>query len=470
MKLENFPQNYRVCFRRGFQRKFMNEIRKPIFSQNSDTHWTLIVAKKLRKNPATIYDYWKENHRLGVRECLLLLEFFPIMKNTINDWIEDIKSPSELRAKSGYILAKRYPKEVRRKWAQKAGKISGAKNLLKGREYFVEIGKLGKIATYKKYKDKTSEWGLKGGLKIAEVQPLTKQEKKIVDLNKKFDITFKTHYSLRNLNFDFVYFSQDKPLIFEEVTDEPPYRGYLFQKLVDLYERLSEIKKINPNGILLFTLRFKKRTSKCDIIVPVDIIRFLLELDIIPVFMDIKRMVEKSRMVIESTLENENSKFLIELKDYIQDFVSTEFEKRKNRKKAMSIREMKSEFNENEEKVHNILMELQLNPKGKTILEKNNEAFIVLDNYFELNRQRYSVLVTTNTKNSYTLAKRCGTVAGYCFAIKKFFDPEMKCITIIMNSKENSKPIGRHFYYLRKYSDLITVEDNLKIDLQKFLR
>jgi hypothetical protein len=215
MKLENFPQNYRVYFRRGLQRKFIDEIRKQIESQNSDKHWTLIVAKKLGKNPTTIYDYWKENHRLGVRECLLLLDFLPNMKNTIEDWIEDIKSLSELLAKSGYTLAKRYPKEVRRKWTQKAGKISGTKNLLKGREYFVEIGKLGKIATYKKYKDKTSEWGLKGGLKIAEIQPLTEQEKKIVELNKKFGIPCKTHYSLRNFNFDFAYFSQDKPLIFE---------------------------------------------------------------------------------------------------------------------------------------------------------------------------------------------------------------------------------------------------------------
>jgi hypothetical protein len=181
-------------------------------------------------------------------------------------------------------------------------------------------------------------------------------------------------------------------------------------------------------------------------------------------------MIEKSRIAIKSFLESGESKSLIELKDYIQDFISTEFEKRKNRKKAMSIKEMKSKFNENEKKVHNVLIELRLNPTGKTILESGNNACIVVDNYFELNEQRYSVLVTTNTKDSYTLAKRCGTIAGYCFAIKKFFDPKMKCITIIMNSRENSKPIGRYFDYLKKYSDLTTIEDNLKTDLQKFLR
>lgn len=468
--LRIFPLEYRVCFKPDYQREFMKKVKNSIESQTRDVHWTSIAGKRLGKSFATIYDYFHENHRLGVKEVLLLLEFIPDSMTEVNSWVESIKSPHEIHAFVARILVEKYSKETRRIWTQKAGKAGGTKNLLKGREYFVKIGKLGKKATYRKYKDKTSEWGEKGGLKIAEIQNLTTQEKKIASLNNKHGLSFQTHYTLKNFNFDFVYFKNDKPTVFEEVTEEPPYKGYLFFKLVDLYERLNAIKQYNQNGILLFTIRSRKKTQRGVIVASCDILYMLLELGIIPVFVDIESSMVESRESIKGMTQVPYKNKLEKFKEHTKKFVFNELEKRKNRRKASSRRESERGFYQNEEKVHYILTSLGLAPKAKVRLEGKNCNFIVPDNMFKLNGQEYCVFVTSNTKNPYTLAKKCGTIAGYCFVIKKFFDSQMKCIAIVMDGKQNSKPIGKYFSYLKKYADIVTTETNLKTDLEKLFK
>lgn len=467
MELKNFSSEYRVCFKPGHQKKFMEEVKRAIESQNSDKHWTLIVGEKLGKSFATIYDYLHENHRLGVREVLLLLEFVPHLKNEINNWIESIKSPREIHARVTYLLVEKYPREVRRRWAQKAGKAAGTKNLLKGREYFVKIGKLGKKATYKKYRDKTCEWGKKGGLKVAMQQPLTTQEKEIIRINKKFGIkNFQTHFQFKETVFDIVYFCNGHPIVFEEITDAIPFRNHCFARVLDFYEKMRLLKTDNILTPLITTLRMKKES----ISVPPEFLLMMLKLDILPIFYENKKMLRKSRKLIKYYLSNKSekaNKIISELREQVKKFAEERLDILKTRKIASSMRESQTSFLDDERRIDRIIREVGLKPLGKVVLRKEKYS-LTTDNAFDLSRNRFYVFITKIGNGRTAIRDKIRFLAGYCFVVKKFLEPKAKCIAVLSNFNKSITG-GKWGEYLRRYADIVTTEYNLKTELEKYI-
>jgi transcriptional regulator with XRE-family HTH domain len=431
------------------------------------------LAKKLEFSRDSVISKYKKGLRLP--SCGTVKKIVKIAKISPDRLIGNIKEirkenwwREECGRKGGITTFKKYGsqfykklnKRLQEKYDYEYFKNLGLKTYKKyGREHMRKMAsKVGKLLPIL-YPEKKKEWGKKGGMIGTQRQKPTKQEINLIKENIKSGITnFEIHKSIGNSenfkNFDFVYFKDDKVTLVEEVTDVPPERGLIYPKVLDAYKSKKFLERHGLNLPLILTLNTAKKSGNRIRRIPLDAIFILLSEKILPVF-DNRNRISLIKKILDNHFDFES--YLNQVMIWLEREIKIRI---KDIKKG-SESQLKSPLTSYEKKLHKTLINNGFKPKGKFIL-KSKYGETVVDNCLELKNKRIYFEVREFT-NRNSLLKSLEIHAGRFFVIKKLYDPDCMCISVLLSKGKityngDSKPIK----YLKDYADLIINNENLK--------
>jgi hypothetical protein len=340
-------------------------------------------------------------------------------------------------------------KIVRDKWIRKKIKSRDNRSTVKtikrkyGISFFKKIGKIGgknqQFFWSLENRLKQVECGRRGGINRIKNQKLLNEKERILAReNKKLKLIFKSNYFLTDdLNFDFVYFENNKVIGVEEVTLNP------FRGLADFINKRERLNREIP-----FILTFEEITP--------EIVLFLLDNNIIPMELARRKDYIVKCLKDKSTRE----KFITMIKDETRMLLSDGI----IYSKLCSINELKKPFNRYEKLVNDALQDSGFSPLGRKMIETRNGFYFVPDNFISLNKKKIAILVSScNSRGSllYTFYKH----AAYALLFKNILKKPVQTFSIIFDfsgtatAQGSSKP--RELWF--KYCDfkLIINEGNI---------
>jgi hypothetical protein len=445
----------RVVFKNGLQRKLLELAR----DKTPHLSWKEFANNVLNVTGRMMFCYLNESSRLSLKQVEKLANFVDIPFNKlIDEWIVKIIKKNEALKEYGKRGGKIGAANVLRKYGRLGWHIDGdvPRNLLTRHFTEVDIGKArenGKkgwerlvekygIESVKRMMSKNArKYNLKRSLLNQKPQP---QERELVRENIINNLKFEFNMILgKGIDwrcFDFVYFSDDKLILVEEVTSV----NYIHKgQFLDFVEKKNWLmKKFNVPLIVTFEKKLQRP----------DLFLLLIDEGIIPVFNRKLRL-----KLIRSLVLNQNNV----VKNYISKLKKAfqlEVNLKKNHLKASAKREY-NRLDEYEELVHKKLTKLGLYPKGKKILQTIHKTFLIPDDYFEYGGKSFCVL-TSHANSFNSMRVLASEHAAYSFFIKRLVDPEMKCISIFFYDDEggfnfikDSNSLYRD--YLRKHVDII---------------
>lgn len=440
----------RVIFKTGLQKRLLKLARAKLKYAN----WRDFANNILGVTETMVFNYLNETSKLSVTQVQRLSKICKIpVERIFKDWAVKIIEKENLLSEQGKIGSKKAVAIQLKKYGKIGWQISGNRapsrklspeEIERAREY----GKKG----YRKLIDKYGEsWfsrmaranTIKRNVKKSQLaQKPTLQERNLIDLNIKNNLEFRFHEILGRGNdwrcFDFIYYFNNKPILVEEVTST----SYLHRSYtLDLIEKKEWLKKMN----LPLFVTFSKLPKKLDCVL------LLIDEDIIPIFSKEERI-----NLIFSAIRNDSYLSSNYIKN-LRKFIKYKIKEKSNILLASAKRECNKISNPHEQVLNGKLNELGLNPTGKKILQTKYGTYLVPDNYFEYNGNKFCVLVSfANSHNSLRIL--ASEHAAYAYFIKKLVDPDMKCISILgfnctFDFINDSNSLYRK--YLQKYVDII---------------
>ena len=461
----------RVIFFGGMQHKLLELARKTALQDFPNRPWYKIVAGVIGMSPRMVYYFRSGRGAFTVAQVKALATFIPMELNELQGQIKDIRKEYWWCSKAGKACFGKYGRayfyELGRKGGAKVGKMQFEKY---GPEYFRRMGKLGGKLGYnallQKHANMIPIWRRKaailGGEKSAEKQPLTKQQDNLVGHNTSLGLAqgfdFKVNYTIKSdgtsYNFDMAYFQNSTLIAVEETTEVAPSRACVFSRVLDAIERKEWLRKNGWEIATLSTFR-KIKNVRREFKFPPDAVLVLIEEGVIPIFDD--DMVGRSE-VIKCIHKGESpTKYLHNLRRQIIGDISL----RQKFMERLAKGEKSRPMNQTELLIHEKLNHLGLSPKGKIILKSIYETFMVPDNCFTIDDEKWFAFVSTTTATS--LRNHIARHAGYAFMLKRIFDPAAKCLTVTLGGGNPLEKLADNKWvrYLSKFSDLIIGNQNL---------
>jgi len=440
----------RIEFEGDFQKKLFCDIRESY--KNKDSWWLEDVAIVLNlKAPSNIYMLKNEQLRLSSKQLELLLNAFPHL-NQLNPekHIKRIESYEQWHSRAG----------------KKGGLIGGPKNI----ERLKSIAKKAGGTTLKKYgiehfRNIAKIGASNGGLAVAEKQKPTKQMRKLISLNSSLNIHFKINHTIstnsEKKNVDFVYFRDRDIAFLEEATETMPYRKIFYAKALGIFELKNNT---HYPVIFTFSLKKKEKDKNVTIDVPGEALLTLHQNGILLVPFKEDWLVHRKRLI--TALVNSDKAYINKYRSMIFKLIKKQLAYKFVRKTSLAKTEINRKETDTEKYVHKKLRQMRLYPNGKHLITDNKyKIHLTVDNYFEYNSKEWHVLISSTETNKASIFNGIlKSLAGQCFMIKKFFNPNAKLISIII--PKNYKPLNdigfsKWSRYLKKYSDIVLTEDNL---------
>jgi DNA-binding XRE family transcriptional regulator len=346
------------------------------------------------------------------------------------------------------VIIEKYPNKLR-EWSRE-----GAERLAeKYRDKLSEWGKKGAEVLNSKFKDRVLE-GVKkghrkGALHGAERQKPTAQMKWLREENRRIGLVegvdFRVNYTIKckdNFrNFDFTYFKDGEPRLVEEDTAALPYRHRMVQRAYQLVSAKRWLLSIGRDMTYLLVLSSEGRDSRgYTIRVQPDVILGLIDEGVIPCFYH-GEWLKLRKGIIREAISSWNcpSGDIPEYLGRLRDWAFTEIRDREQNMLKCSRAEKNSEMDPLEKTIHENLCDLGFKPKGKTIVRSTalrNEfgiegsTYMVVDNSFHREGRRWYVQVSAaNTVNS--LRSCVQRHAGYFWLLKKMYDLQARCMSVI---------------------------------------
>ncbi len=351
----------RIHFKKGFQRKLL-ELTPDKFN------YTLgeLSDKVFHVTKRMVLKYMDESSRLSITQVKTLSEVTGLrLTYILENWVSKVIPKENILQEQGKSGSK-YKR-----------KNSTPQKKKHNREELIEIRKLNllKIDLLKACRSSLIN------------QKPTVQEKEIINENLANNFEFDFQKNLETINewrcFDFVYYLNSEPVLAEEVTNANYHKK---SQTLDFIERNKWLK--NEFGIPL-VVTFKNMPKRLDMVL------LLLEEGIVPILDSKNRMLLIEACINDSTnIQN----YLENLKDSIKKSIE------ENLKIAFTAakRESLAVKNNLEKDIHDKLSELGLNPFGKKILQTIYGTYLIPDNYFVVNGQKFCVLTSiANSHNHY---------------------------------------------------------------------
>lgn len=463
--------SHRVIFFECIQRKLLELARKRALQDFPNRPWYATVADVIQMSPRMVHYYCSGKGALTVAQVKALMSFIPLKMTELQGQIKDIREGYWWCSNAGKACFSKYGithfRELGRRGGAKVGKMQFEKY---GSEYFRRMGKLGGKLGYnailERYPEMIPIWRRKaailGGERSAEKQPLTKQQGELVRQNKSLGLVhgldFKVNYTIKfdgtSYNFDTTYFQNSVPIAVEEITEVAPSRACAFSRILDVIERKKWLRKYGLEIATLFTFRKIKNVGR-EFKFPPDAILVLIEEGVIPI--SDEDIVGRSE-VIKCIYKGESpTEYLHNLRRQTTNDISL----RQKFMERLARGEKSRPMNQTESLIHEKLKHLGLSPKGKMILKSIYGTFMVPDNHFTINDEKWFAFVSTTTASS--LRIHIARHAGYAFMLKRIFDQSAKCLTATLGGGDPLETLADNKWvrYLSKFSDLIVADQNL---------
>lgn len=415
----------RVVFKRGFQRKLLELARGKL----KYTNWGSFAKDILQVSKRMVFNYLNESSKLSLPKARYLSETINIPMTNVLRIIkkEDILSEQgRLGGKKVIPLLQKY------NLLRKKQKIEKKTIKKLSREELNEVAKKNLMKRDKRV----------SSIRSLLSQKPTPQERKIIEENISNNLQFNFQKILEKGKewrcFDFIYFLNSKLILAEEATNTNyPHKG----QILDFIEKGKWLKeKFNIPLIITFSDMPKR----------FDMLLLLIDENIIPVSNHDDRI-----KIINSYLNNESDV----ITDYVKE-LKTSIRERINEssKRLLATAKRESSIMNSLEKIaHEKLVTLGLSPLGKKIFQTIYGTYLVSDNYFELNEQKFCVLISS-AKSHNSLRILASEHAAYAYFIKRLVNPKIKCVSVFDYNEEfdflnNSNSLNRK--YLQKYLDII---------------
>jgi len=344
------------------------------YKKRNDLTWKK-MAEKFKLGKSTLGYFYREGERTIPKEL-----FEEIIKHLSKSKKKEIIQMSEIMEKNIINDKKTITEYSRKKAVQKMRERYG-------KDYFHKIGKKGGEESKKmwnlKRRIKQSFIGKRGGKKnIKNMRYVNIQEKELSIENRELGLNFKTnHFISPDINFDFVYVNEKNKEIIavEEVMNNP------LRQIASLIEKKGSLMKIYKNVPFIASFNVCKNY---------DLIFLLIKYDIFPIF------YSKRGKLIPKILYGTNK----DRKDVIYSIkkgIFSKIKKKAHQSYIAALHESNKKFDKYEELVHEVLSQMNLNPKGKKIVKTVNEFAFTPDNRFSFKGGPINVVIScSNSRGS----------------------------------------------------------------------
>jgi len=452
LTLQKLNPTDRIRFEEGIQARTISLILQQLKNNGVATAWKYL-GNILGVNYTMISNYKNEQTRLSAMQLHKLIKSFPfLIELNLDSYMTGMETLYQMKSRAGKLggkiggqrILQLYPGKLQSQ-AQQAGRAFVNK-------YGIEF-----------CRQKAKSISRLGGFAAIEKSEPTPQMRRLIiqngELNLRLDKDFKINYTIRignqAHNVDFVYFKNNDISFIEEVTTAIPYDKIFFAKVLELVE-LKDWLYLNKLDVpIVFDFIMEKSDSTKTVKrVPLLALFSLIENNIIPIFDSNER-----KLIIKYLMNAKYpSAYMVKFKNFLNEL----FVKKLVKHRSVVIATKNKKMTESEKLVHEKLIDLNLTPLGKIIIENKYNLLMEVDNYFELNKEKWLVLITrTNSQAPEIITNHAKQHAGLCFIIKTMFNSYYKILSIILTDRElgNSKWVN----YLYKHSDkVITKIDDLK--------
>lgn len=342
--------------------------------------------------------------------------------NTLVEWHKRMKRDNPKRYSQ--IQRERWLKALK-SWESKDIRQKAVKSLKEryGKNYFRELG-----------------------LKGSSNQKLTKREELVKKKISNMDFDVEHHKTILDNNFDFAYKKENELKAVEEVLGFKKKKSLIFYEILVLYEKYKKLIQKYKIPFFVSTwyevdLKYKKERF------PMELLIWASKKGMHPILMDSDFFNNlREQILSESTINNFET----------IGFLKNNLKEREHLLKRGAVSQSNQSFDKLEQKVHDVLETMCLNPHGKKLMKTKYNTFTVPDNYFEINGEKIAVFVSKTDLVG---------IIGSAAIVKELISPKIKTIGLIENKdkiklKTNAQNTLLNSYVDYFYSSLSELEEN----------
>ena len=250
----------------------------------------------------------------------------------------------------------------------------------------------------------------KHGLNMLSKIPLSKREKKVRLSAEKAGFEVVPHKSFFDFNVDFVYKNEGGIIAIEEVLSLNKNKALAFFELLVLNEKFKKMKQKSNVPFFVsnwFEVDLGYKTERY----PLELMLWCFEKGMIPILMDFESHQATRKRAIEGNLN----------KDLLAMGINLRLAEREVLLRKGAEVQCKQRHNNQEAMVHNILERKELKPQGKKMCKTKYNTFIVPDNFFEKDGNKYAVFVSNKSERN---------IIGSSALIKEFVSKDIRTVGI----------------------------------------
>jgi len=259
------------------------------------------------------------------------------------------------------------------------------------------------------------------GLNGASNKSMTKREELVLETTRKLGLNIACHKTLFEFNFDFVYRENGKIKAIEEVLGFKKKKSSIFFEVLSLYEKYKVLKQHHKVPFFVSTWYEVDLNYKIERF-PLELLIWSLEKGMIPVLMDSDVFNDVRTACLNNRSFNSSN---------LDKYLKMKLNERKNLLEKGAAIQSKQYFDELEQKLNKILVDLGLSPEGKKLLETEYKTFVVPDNYCRINGKRIVFFVSKGDINS---------LIGSAALVKEFVSLDIRTVAVI--SKKTKKTLA----------------------------